>query len=330
MSTDEVQVDGRDRVDRWISESQEVLGRIIPGVIEDRQHQGSRAEAAERACKQLELEANDLRRELGGLHTEVRTLKSELVEIGYAASALASHLNRAIVPLVGLRHTIPVPAETPPAPPAEVEPAPATRRIPAKKIALIAAGAIGALALVLGVGVLAPVRREPPAPAPTARPEVGAVSEPTPLQAPGPPAALPSRREPAPLPRPAARAKPTVLPENLLPTPRNEIRNFRAVEGSGRELRVTVDYAYIGDHSTSEIFMHAVALERDEWKSRVPGTGFPYSAIAVGDGTVTINISKQPDTPPATSTVIKVCMVSIKKRAAFMCETFPYTKAWES
>ncbi len=324
MSADELHVDAPDRFDRWISESQDLLGRIIPGIVEDRQRQRSRAEAAEYACKQLELEANDLRRELRGLHTEVRTLKSDLVEIGHAAGALASHLNRAIVPLTRLRHTIPVPAETLPAEIAGVEPARAARGIPWQKIALGAAVGIGALALALGVAMLAPMRPAPPALAPPPR-ETGAVTEPaapTAVPAPG--------RARAAVPAPAESANPMARPEKLVPTPRNDIRNFRAVDVSGRELRVIVDYAYTGDYGTSEIFMHAVALGRDEWKSRMPGTSFPYSAIAVGDGTVTINISKQPDTPPATSTVIKVCMVSIKKRAAFMCETFPYTKAWES
>ncbi len=338
MNADELEVDARERLDRWIHESQQLLEGAIPGIMEDRQRQQGRVEAAERTYDHLRVEADDLRRELRGLDSAVRTLKGELVEMSRAAAVLADHLHQALVPLTTINQKVP-PREAPPPPPVEMEPAPAPAPVPAvsrslaKTVALVAAGAIGALVLALAAVLVVPMRPAPPKPAPPPELERGAPSEPAPARAPsGPAPAVPRKPAPKPaaLPKPAVRLKPPVSPESVVPIAHNEIRNFRAVDVSGQELRITVDYAYAGDYGASEIFMHAVALERDEWTSRVPGTGFPYASIGVGGGTVTIDISRQPDTPPATSTVVKVCMVSIKKRAAFMCQTFAYTKTWES
>ena len=94
-------------------------------------------------------------------------------------------------------------------------------------------------------------------------------------------------------------------------------------------MKVTVDYLYVGDHGVSEIFMHAVALQNHGWSSRVPGTGFPETAISVGDGRATINITKIESTGSAISTHVKVSMVSIRDRSAFVCKDFPYTKSWD-
>ena len=113
------------------------------------------------------------------------------------------------------------------------------------------------------------------------------------------------------------------------PAPGNEIRNFRAESVSEREMKVSVDYSYVGDHGVGEIFMHAVALQNDGWSSRVPGTSFPDTAIGVGEGRATINITKLENTGSAISTHVKVCMVSIRDRSAFVCKNFPYTKSWE-
>jgi hypothetical protein len=94
-------------------------------------------------------------------------------------------------------------------------------------------------------------------------------------------------------------------------------------------MEVTVDYAYVGDRGAKDVFLHAMALQSDDWASRVPGTSFPDAAIHVGDGSVTIHIRKLPDTPSATSSKVRICMVSLPHRTAFACRTFEYAKAWE-
>lgn len=130
--------------------------------------------------------------------------------------------------------------------------------------------------------------------------------------------------------REAARATaPSPVPAPKRPAARNEIRNFRAASLSGTEMEVTVDYAYVGDHGAKDVFLHAMALQSDDRASRVPGTSFPDAAIHVGDGSVTIHIRKLPDTPRATSSKVRICMVSLPYRTAFACRTFECAKAWE-
>ena len=48
----------------------------------------------------------------------------------------------------------------------------------------------------------------------------------------------------------------------------------------------------------------------------------------MGAGTVTISITKVPDTGNATSTRVRTCMVSIPNRQAFACRTFAFAKDW--
>jgi hypothetical protein len=134
-------------------------------------------------------------------------------------------------------------------------------------------------------------------------------------------------------PRAAGRARvvtrPPAVATRVAPTPvTNAIRDATAVSLADNELQVTVDYAYAGDHGRRDIYLHAAALQTDDWKSRVPGTSFPEAPVEVGDGTVTITIKRVFDNAGATSTRIKVCMVSIQHRSAFLCKTFPFTKAW--
>jgi predicted nucleic acid-binding Zn-ribbon protein len=95
----ELEVDSRQRIDRWIEESQYLLGRIIPSILEDRQRQRGRAEAAETACEDFRRETSDLRKELTELQAEVQVLRNERVELGHAASVAIEHLNQAMQPM---------------------------------------------------------------------------------------------------------------------------------------------------------------------------------------------------------------------------------------
>jgi hypothetical protein len=109
---------------------------------------------------------------------------------------------------------------------------------------------------------------------------------------------------------------------------RTEFRGLAATLVSELEMRVTVDYTYIGDQGRDEVFVHAAALQHDDLESRVSGTGFPGSPIHVGQGTAAIAITKVPGTGPARSTSVMVCMVSLRRRSAFHCQTFPFTMSW--
>ena len=249
-------VDDLRRVGRWLRESREMIGRVIPEIVEDRLRQHGRVEAAEESFDRLRGEAASLRNELTQLRSRWRL--AALAAAGATAALLA------VVTL--MLQSTPIPPVTPAPGPALPQPA-----------------------------AVPPTTDRPSAPEPPAPPEVAR------------------------------------LPDKPLTPLRNEIRHFRVVNVSGHEIQVVIDYAYAGDQGTRDVFIHAAALqEGDELRRRVPGTSFPFAPIRVGDGSATISITKQSDTGPSVSTRIKICMVSIRTRAAFVCETFPYTKAWDS
>lgn len=315
MSSDGREPRGEDfrRVGRWLDESREIIGRVIPEIVEDRLRQSGRVEAAEDSCHRLRQETTSLRHELTELQSDARALRRQLIEIGESARTAVAQLSGAVFALEEMRRRRPEP------PAAEVGPTPLVRRTRWGLVALVAAG--GSAALILGLALaihLTPMPSPPAAPPPLAPPQ---------------PAPIPTATEEQPAPE--ASATPKVarvpVPENPPVRLRNEIRHFRAVNVSGHEMQVVVDYAYAGDHGRSDIFIHAAALEQgDELRSRVPGTSFPFAAISVGDGSATIHITKQSDTGASVSTRVKVCMVSIKSRSAFVCQIFPYLKAWDS
>jgi len=301
------------RVSRWLDESREIIGRMIPEIVEDRLRQRGRVEAAEDTCHQLRQETTSLRHELTELQSDARALRRQLVEIGESARTAVAQLSGAVLALEEMRRRRAEPPE------AEVGPTPPDRQTRWGQVALVAAG--GSAALVLGLALAIHLT---PIPSPPAAPPRVAPPAPTPI---------PARTEEQPAPGAPAPAKVArvPVPENPPVRLRNEIRHIRAVNVSGHEIEVVVDYAYAGDHGRSDIFIHAAALEQgEELRSRVPGTSFPFAAIGIGDGSVTIHITKQADTGPSVSTRVKVCMVSIKSRSAFVCQIFPYLKAWDS
>jgi hypothetical protein len=300
------------RVDRWIGESREIIGRVLPEIVEDRQRQNTRVDVAEDTYRRLRIEATTLRGELTDLHTEARALRHQMIAIGDSARGAVAQLTEAVRALEELQ-----PGQ--PKSPAGAAPAPPARR----RWRFGALAGWGATAALLLVGALLMQSKPLPLPPPPAAP--------APAPSPAPPAAAPTPSDQGPALEPPARPKIARLPEKPSLLPRNEIRRVRVASVSGHELRVVVDYAYDGDHGTNDIFIHAAALEEgDELRHRVPGTSFPFAPIGVGDGSVTISIAKQSDTGPSVSTRVKVCMVSIKSRSAFACQIFPYFKAWDS
>ncbi|PYN09247.1 MAG: hypothetical protein DME06_15485 [Candidatus Rokuibacteriota bacterium] len=303
-------VDDLRRVGRWLHESREMIGRVIPEIVEDRLRQHGRVEAAEESYDRLRHEAASLRNELIQLRVEARALRRQLVEIGASANTAVASLTETVQALEGIQHWQP----TPRAAEASQEPPPARSRW--RLAALAAAGATAALLAVVALMLQStPIPPVTPAPGP-ALPQ---------------PAAVPPTTDRPSAPEPPAPPEVARLPDKPLTPLRNEIRHFRVVNVSGHEIQVVIDYAYAGDQGTRDVFIHAAALqEGDELRRRVPGTSFPFAPIRVGNGSATIDITKQSDTGPSVSTRIKICMVSIRTRAAFVCETFPYTKAWDS
>jgi hypothetical protein len=132
---------------------------------------------------------------------------------------------------------------------------------------------------------------------------------------------------------PAVRAPAVSKPVARRDASKNEITQVSAESLSGQAMRVTIDYAYAGDYGTEDVFLHAAAL-RDYFhgqglRGRVPGTGFPGEAVAVGNGRVTLTINRVVEGDALTSTAVRVCLVSLPRRAAFLCRNFAHTKEWD-
>src|SRR5262249_59735034 len=78
----EVDLEDRQRLDRWLEESQYLLGRLIPGYLDDRERLKMRLVGSEADCDRL-------RHEIEGLRREVASLVGELPHHGHQQAAAA-------------------------------------------------------------------------------------------------------------------------------------------------------------------------------------------------------------------------------------------------
>jgi hypothetical protein len=92
-------LDDRQRVDRWLEESQYLLGRIIPGYLDDRERLRHRLAAAEQEGERMRQEIDDLRKELAGLQGELQFHRSEQNAAADAFAAVLSQLTDLQKPL---------------------------------------------------------------------------------------------------------------------------------------------------------------------------------------------------------------------------------------
>lgn len=65
------------RLTRWLAESQQMLDRVIPALIGQRDRLRQSLEAKARECEQLRGELGEVRRDLGALQSEVERLRGE-------------------------------------------------------------------------------------------------------------------------------------------------------------------------------------------------------------------------------------------------------------
>lgn len=70
-------VDDRQRVDRWLEESQYLMGRLIPGFLDDRERLKTKLEQTEEECSRMRMEILELRKEVQGLQGDVHFYKTE-------------------------------------------------------------------------------------------------------------------------------------------------------------------------------------------------------------------------------------------------------------
>jgi hypothetical protein len=85
-------IDDRQRVDRWLEESQYLIGRMIPAYLDDRDRARTRLESAEQENERLRMELADARRELTELRGDLEFHRNERARIAENFHTIMDHL----------------------------------------------------------------------------------------------------------------------------------------------------------------------------------------------------------------------------------------------
>jgi len=98
-------LDDRQRVDRWLEESQYMLGRLIPGFLDDRDRLKEKLAGVETECERLRAEVGDLRQELGRLRSELDVRRGEQLAAAEACAGIMEQFGQLQRPMHDLyRH----------------------------------------------------------------------------------------------------------------------------------------------------------------------------------------------------------------------------------
>jgi hypothetical protein len=95
----EVDLEDRQRLDRWLEESQYLLGRLIPGYLDDRERLKARLSGSEADCDRLRHELEGLRREVASLVAELQHHRNEQAATAEAFAAVLGQLSDLQKPL---------------------------------------------------------------------------------------------------------------------------------------------------------------------------------------------------------------------------------------
>jgi hypothetical protein len=87
------------RVTRWLTESQDLLGRVIPALLEERDRLRHTLEAREHECERLRGELGELRRNFAVLQSDLDTLRGERVAVSEAFGGVVDLLGQLQQPL---------------------------------------------------------------------------------------------------------------------------------------------------------------------------------------------------------------------------------------
>ncbi len=92
-------IEDRQRIDRWIEESQYLIGRVVPGLLDDRERLKGRVEATEQECERLRQEIAELRKEISDLQSETQYFRNERAAIAEALGVVLEHVGDIQKPL---------------------------------------------------------------------------------------------------------------------------------------------------------------------------------------------------------------------------------------
>jgi hypothetical protein len=82
----------RQRVDRWLEESQYLIGRMIPAYLDDRDRVRGRLETVEVDNERLRIELADARREMAELRSDLEVHRAERARVAESFHAMVEHL----------------------------------------------------------------------------------------------------------------------------------------------------------------------------------------------------------------------------------------------
>jgi hypothetical protein len=99
MSDVATDLEDRQRVDRWLEESQYLLGRLIPGYLDDRERLKTRLVSSEADSDRLRHEIEGLRREVASLVAELQHHRNEQEATAEAFAAVLGQLSDLQKPL---------------------------------------------------------------------------------------------------------------------------------------------------------------------------------------------------------------------------------------
>jgi len=85
-------LEDRQRVDRWLEESQYLVGRMIPAYLDDRDRVRARLESVEQDNERLKIELADVRREITELRADVDFHRAERARFADNFHTMVEHL----------------------------------------------------------------------------------------------------------------------------------------------------------------------------------------------------------------------------------------------
>src|SRR5262249_27609493 len=87
---------------RWIEESQYLIGRMIPGILDDRERLRGKLEVAEQECARLRQEIGELRKEVADLQSETQFFRGEHTAMAEALREVIEHISQVQRPLTAV------------------------------------------------------------------------------------------------------------------------------------------------------------------------------------------------------------------------------------
>jgi hypothetical protein len=103
-------LENRQRVDRWLEESQYLIGRLVPAYLDDRDRARARLEVVEQDNERLRTELAEARREISELRGDLEFHRTERAGVAEAFGALVEHLGALQKPVIEISrrlHAVP-------------------------------------------------------------------------------------------------------------------------------------------------------------------------------------------------------------------------------